>query len=737
MIGKLFKKIQNTTALLLQNLKRNFIKEIFLGIGVIVGVIIIIVANSFGDGFERLVQKSFLGKIPTQDIKLRGTASTGGLLSVLNNQDGQKSKLELNNITKDRIKQMEDMEGVKNVIELSESTFPLYAATSKEFSQYFGDKGFVTELIANGIPEEIAQKYLSEAFYKKFPEGFKEQNGVVPVLLSDWTFQIIRNLLVSNKLPQFTKEFVVDVGFQFNVYMGRSIIFDNEIPYQKENKILCQVVGFADVSITSALAMPIDVLNRFKQQFLPEQEAEASEAVFVRVEEARYTDSVYKKIEAKNKGIGSKQFRFPTGLTTDEGRIYIADTDHNRVQVFDRDFNFLYMFGDSEDKENQLKQPLDIAIDNKGFLYICDTGNSRICKFSNKGEFIKAFTGKELISPVKCCVEKGKLYVIDNDNVSLNIYSLNGNLTKEIDLVELSNPYSISIDDNIYIVDRNLNSIFIFDKNYELINAIEESESSFSMIKSVDKATYNEKDALFILDEKSVLITDLNGNTLESFAIDESNDIEINGDSVLLTGSDNRIYEYSTEGEFIQKIGDDAWGYQFDKEYEMFRGIANIIRKTIAAFKTTGMVFGSFIFLLAAMTVFYAFMYLVIRREKEIGLFIFFGSSKAKIILLILLEAAFVGAICAGIGFFVGKYLVEIVFRQSFDFFIQMLPQSVISVLFPTQETIASIKPEDIFIFNNGRAFLTALIGMAISIIATLFPAVKASSTSLYKSINK
>jgi len=57
---------------------------------------------------------------------------------------------------------------------------------------------------------------------------------------------------------------------------------------------------------------------------------------------------------------------------------------------------YVQRFGDneSEDEEDFLYMPSDIAKDSRGFIYIADSGNSRIQKYDSKGRLLKSI-GRE------------------------------------------------------------------------------------------------------------------------------------------------------------------------------------------------------------------------------------------------------------------------------------------------------------------------------------------------------
>lgn len=98
------------------------------------------------------------------------------------------------------------------------------------------------------------------------------------------------------------------------------------------------------------------------------------------------------------------EFNEPWGVAVDsEGNLYVADTWNNRIQKFDRDLNFVTQWGQpasdlSNPKPYDFWGPRDVAIDPEGNVWVADTGNGRILKFTGDGAFLSGLgkPGSEL-----------------------------------------------------------------------------------------------------------------------------------------------------------------------------------------------------------------------------------------------------------------------------------------------------------------------------------------------------
>ena len=86
---------------------------------------------------------------------------------------------------------------------------------------------------------------------------------------------------------------------------------------------------------------------------------------------------------------GDKEFNSPGGVAIDDsGNIYVTDTYNNRIQKFSPDGTFITKWGNSGTGDGQFNGPLGIAIDGSGNLYVADVFNNRIQKFDSGRQFL-------------------------------------------------------------------------------------------------------------------------------------------------------------------------------------------------------------------------------------------------------------------------------------------------------------------------------------------------------------
>jgi sugar lactone lactonase YvrE len=84
------------------------------------------------------------------------------------------------------------------------------------------------------------------------------------------------------------------------------------------------------------------------------------------------------------------QIRLPEGVAVGpEGNLYVVDTDtpHTRVSVWTATGRFVRSFADYGSGPGQLDDPKQVAVDGAGFVYVADSANSRIERFTPDGRF--------------------------------------------------------------------------------------------------------------------------------------------------------------------------------------------------------------------------------------------------------------------------------------------------------------------------------------------------------------
>lgn len=126
-----------------------------------------------------------------------------------------------------------------------------------------------------------------------------------------------------------------------------------------------------------------------------------------------------------NKGKGSGSFVSPFGLTVDgNGNVYVADSKMRRVQKFDSQGRFLAAFTD------RLTYPVDVAIDQaSGNLLILDAASHLIWEMSPTGQNLRSYGGPgrssgQFVEPYGLCADgASNVFVADTGNCRVQKFS--------------------------------------------------------------------------------------------------------------------------------------------------------------------------------------------------------------------------------------------------------------------------------------------------------------------------
>ena len=134
-------------------------------------------------------------------------------------------------------------------------------------------------------------------------------------------------------------------------------------------------------------------------------------------------------------GSGAGQLDGPSGLAFDaEDNLYVVDSRNDRVQKFTKDGKYLMGWGTTGDGEGQFNQPWGITIDKAGDVYVADWGNHRVQKFRPDGTFLMTYgspykDGTELEHPAGVAVDSdGDVYVTDWGHKRVQIYEPDGDI---------------------------------------------------------------------------------------------------------------------------------------------------------------------------------------------------------------------------------------------------------------------------------------------------------------------
>ncbi|NMB87123.1 MAG: hypothetical protein GYA17_02110 [Chloroflexi bacterium] len=123
-------------------------------------------------------------------------------------------------------------------------------------------------------------------------------------------------------------------------------------------------------------------------------------------------------------------FYEPWGIAVaEDGSVFVADTWNHRVQKFTADGQFVQMWGyfGQAEQPDAFWGPRDIAIDSQGRVYVTDTGNKRVVLFTQDGEYVGQFGSAGLEAgqfdePVGIAIDDNDLvYIVDTWNQRVQV----------------------------------------------------------------------------------------------------------------------------------------------------------------------------------------------------------------------------------------------------------------------------------------------------------------------------
>jgi len=209
-------------------------------------------------------------------------------------------------------------------------------------------------------------------------------------------------------------------------------------------------------------------------------------------------------------GYGWRESAFdePVDVFADALKVFVSDKNNHRIQRFDKNLNFNFQIStrESENEQESFGYPLSAVMSNQGDIYILDSENSRIVKFDIFGNFIQNFGsydyGNYALSKPKQLAISGRnnIYVIDGSQVI--IFDQYGNGSGKISGVEdfksiriIFEWMTVSMGKKIFL--SNLNSPELSLKEIALDSTVKVPEIISSLI-------FNDK--LYILSKEEILV---------------------------------------------------------------------------------------------------------------------------------------------------------------------------------------------------------------------------------------
>ena len=234
-----------------------------------------------------------------------------------------------------------------------------------------------------------------------------------------------------------------------------------------------------------------------------------------------------------------------------DGSFYVADSRNGRVLHFDSTGTLINAWGTRSGNDpnspnpaappSTFNEPWGVAVAPDGSVFVTDTWNYRVQKFTPDGKFVKMWSTytaggqpQTFYGPRGIVVDsKGHVYVVDTGNKRIVVFDEDGNYITQfgsagLDAGQFDEPVGIAIDNN--------GTVYITDTWNQRIQSLTPSADglSFSPLKQWDVVGWAGQS----LDNKPFIAVD-------------------NAGHVFITDPEGyRIIEYTTDGQLVQTWGD-------------------------------------------------------------------------------------------------------------------------------------------------------------------------------------
>lgn len=176
------------------------------------------------------------------------------------------------------------------------------------------------------------------------------------------------------------------------------------------------------------------------------------------------------------RGGGSAQLKNPQSLAiSPRDEVIVADTGNHRIKVFNQAGKLIFQFGGYGPKYGQFHSPRAVAVDSFGLIFVADKGNQRVQVFSPNGVFLREF-GLEY-EPVDIAVDpQGFVYVLMPQTGKVVKFTSAGRKIKEITCFKSEHNYvyeaagmTVDIRGDIYVTERAKHTVKKFNQDEALL----------------------------------------------------------------------------------------------------------------------------------------------------------------------------------------------------------------------------------------------------------------------------
>ena len=185
-----------------------------------------------------------------------------------------------------------------------------------------------------------------------------------------------------------------------------------------------------------------------------------------------------------SQGDGLGQFDHPSGIADVGGAMAVADTRNMRVKIVSFEGYFQDFWGGEGSEPGRMRLPISVAAADGGMVWVVDSGNHRLQKLTRLRDTIDDYTGRvgltvggrgsargKFESPSGAAVDsKSHLYVADTGNKRVQKFSAAGKFIREW-TAGLAEPFGVAVDarDRVFVTDAAQHRVLKFDHAGKLL----------------------------------------------------------------------------------------------------------------------------------------------------------------------------------------------------------------------------------------------------------------------------
>jgi RHS repeat-associated protein len=268
-------------------------------------------------------------------------------------------------------------------------------------------------------------------------------------------------------------------------------------------------------------------------------------------------------------GSSGGQFSGPRAAAVDgSGNVWVVDSNNSRIEKFSASGTYVTSYGTSGTGNVQFKSPWGIAIEkSSGNMYVTDTGNCRVEELSSAGSFVRAFgscgSGNNQFGTISGVAidPEGNVWVVDAGKYNVQVFTPTGSFIRKFGSSgsgngQFSSPYDVAFaNGNAYVADQGNNRIQEFTLNGSYVAQFGASGSGNGQFKGPTAIDVDPASGdLYVADTSNNRIQVFNpaGTFLSTFGTFGTGEGQMQAPSGIAVGANSGVYVVDTSNSRVQ-----------------------------------------------------------------------------------------------------------------------------------------------------------------------------------------